>query len=72
MRNRHLSPNAFLVGVDAEAEFADELVGEQRAAGVDASEPGVAEELLEAAALADQTPIVSHAPSRRTRPGSAG
>jgi hypothetical protein len=50
------SPPWLFVGVDAEAELADEFVGEQRVGGVDAAEAGVAEELLDAAALEDAGP----------------
>src|SRR5262245_57146537 len=46
-------PARLLVRVDAEAELADNLVRHQRVAGVDATEPGVTEQLLHAAAGED-------------------
>ena len=50
---RGSAPAGLFVGVDAEAQLADELVGEHRVAGVDPAEAGVAEQLLEPAAAED-------------------
>ena len=69
---RRSTPAGLLVGVDAEAHLADELMGEHRVAGVDPAEATVPEQLLEAAALEDAGSAgeVEARCRRRSTPGS--